>query len=316
MPLAVSEIVSTTLRRRRPVIADTMSRNNAALFELRNRGRVEKQDGGRSILEMVMYGENQSFAFYYGLDPLNNSSQEVLTSAEYHWKQWAVGVSISGIEQLMNSGDSAVVSMLKQRIVNAEKTITNRICQAIYSDGTGSAGKEIGGLALINPNASGATVGGIDSSTYTWWDNARRATGGFTKDNAYEHMKALTLSLTRGMDKVNLIISDNTYYLAFSMMAQLQQRFQDRKLAEVGFNTLNFEGIPVVADGMLGGYAPVGMHFLNLQTFRFVMHAKRNNVVLEGAAKRPINEDSETVIMAGAGNMTTNNRMLNGRLYN
>jgi hypothetical protein len=316
MPLPINEIVSTTLRRRRPAIADAMSRNNAVLYELRNRGRVEKVNGGRTILEMVMYGENANFGFYSGLDPLSSTAQEVLTSAEYSWKQWAVGVSISGIEMLQNSGDSAVVSMLKQRIVNAERTITNKTCQSIYSDGTGYSGKEIGGLGLINPNAAGAVVGGIASADYPFWENARRATGGFTKDNAYENMKRLLLSLCRGMDKINLILSDNTYYTAFSMMAQLQQRFMDRKLAEVGFQTLNFEGVPVVADGMMGGYAPAGMHFLNLQTFRFVMHSQRNNVIVEGAAKRPISEDSETVIMAGAGNMTCNNRMLNGRLYN
>lgn len=87
----------------------------------------------------------------------------------------------------------------------------------------------------------------------------------------------------------------------------------DRKLAGAGFSNLMFQEMPVVPDGGLGGYAPVGMYFLNMDTLRMTMHRKRNNVVLSGP-KRPLQEDSETVIIAGMGNWTIDNRMLNGVL--
>ena len=43
------------------------------------------------------------------------------------------------------------------------------------------------------------------------------------------------------------------------------------------------------------------------------MHSKRNNVVL-GGPRRPLTEDSDTVVIAGMGNFIIENRMLNGDL--
>ncbi len=141
-----------------------------------------------------------------------------------------------------------------------------------------------------------------------------RPTGGVTVDNIYDNMLALCLELQRQTDRTNLILADNTYYRTYQNSLRKDQRFMDPKLANAGFRNIQFDGIPVVADGHKGGYAPVGMHFLNMSTLNFTMHRRRNNVVLEGASKRPITEDSENVIMAGMGNMTVNNRFLNGRM--
>lgn len=316
MALEINELIATTLRNRRKKIADTISKNNAVIAELRRRGAVKMESGGRTITEMVMYGESDQFGFYTGLDPIATDAQEHTTLAEFAWKQWAVGVSISGREMMINDGAYAEAKMIVNRRNAAEKTLENRIAQSAYSDGTGSGGKEIGGLGLLNPNAAGAVVGGIDSGIYTWWDNRRIATGGVTKDNIYSFMLQMCLILSRGADKPNLVIADNSYFRAFAERAEEKQRYVDAELAKIGHRNIMFEGwLPVVPDGMDGGFAPVGMHFLNLGTLTLTMHRKRNNVVLPGAASRPINIDSNTVIIAGMGNMTINDRQRNGRLF-
>jgi hypothetical protein len=46
----------------------------------------------------------------------------------------------------------------------------NKMGAAVYADGTGSGGKEIGGLALLVPDAPTAgTVGGINRATWAFW---------------------------------------------------------------------------------------------------------------------------------------------------
>jgi hypothetical protein len=46
----------------------------------------------------------------------------------------------------------------------------NKMGAAVYADGTGSAGKEIGGLALLVPDApTVGTVGGINRATWAFW---------------------------------------------------------------------------------------------------------------------------------------------------
>lgn len=307
------EMVTATLRHRRPKIADATTKNNAFMLQLRRKGRIRLIGGGRTISCPISYGENQNFQFYTGRETLNVADQEVLTSAEYPWKQYACGVSISGLEMLQNDGQEQIISMMKARIENAERTIANKMHESAYSDGTASAGKEFGGLALLVASAAGATVGGINSSTATWWDNKRKATGGATTSAIYADMLDLTLELQRGTDKTDMIISDNSYYSILSQSLQNQRRYMDSNIADAGFKNILFEGIPVVADGGDGGYAPVGMYFLDLSEIEMIMHRKRNNVVLSGP-RRPVTEDSDTVVMAGMGNFITGNRARHGRL--
>ncbi len=43
------------------------------------------------------------------------------------WKQAAVAVTISGLEQLQNAGDERIIDLLESRIGNAERTMSNQI---------------------------------------------------------------------------------------------------------------------------------------------------------------------------------------------
>jgi hypothetical protein len=309
------EMVTATLAHRRKKIADTISRNNILYYEMRSRGRNSTLGGGRVITTPIMVGEeNANFQWYVGREGLNIAGQEVLTSAEFPWKQYACGVSISGLEMLMNDGKEQVINMMTARTQHAEKTIVNQLHKSAHGDGTSNAGKEFGGLALLVSETAGATVGGINSGLATWWDNQRRSIGGApSKLTIYEEMLGLHLRLQRGTDKTDLIVADNLWYSVFNTSLQPQQRFMDKKLASAGFQNIMFEMIPVVFDGGMGGYAPAGMKFLNLETIEIIMHSRRNNVVLSGP-RRPLTEDSETVVIAGMGNWITTNRMLNGVL--
>lgn len=307
------EMVTATLRHRRAKIADATTKNNALMLQLRLKGRIRLIGGGRTISAPISYGENANFQFYAGRESLNVASQEVLTSAEFPWKQYACGVSISGLEMLQNDGEEQIINMMTARVTNAERTIANKMHESAYSDGTASAGKEFGGLNLLNSSAAGATVGGINSGTATWWDNRRKVGGAPTVNNIYGNMLGLCLQLQRGTDKTDLIISDNTYYSVLSASLQNNRRYMDSKIADAGFKNILFEGVPVVFDGGDGGFAPVGMHFLDTSEIEMIMHRKRNNVVLSGP-RRPVTEDSDTVVIAGMGNFITGNRARHGRL--
>ena len=126
-------------------------------------------------------------------------------------------------------------------------------------------------------------------------------------------MLNMCLSLQRGTDKTDMIVSDNTYYSVLSQSLQGQRRYMDSKIADAGFKNVLFEGVPVVFDGGDGGYAPVGMYFMDLSEMEMIMHRKRNNVILSGP-RRPVTEDSDTVVIAGMGNFITGNRARHGRL--
>src|SRR5262245_17622929 len=157
---SMSEIVTTTLRNRSGKLADNVSRNNALLNRLREKGKVKPVSGGRSIVQELEYAQNATFMWYVGYEALNVSPSDVISAAEYNWRQAAVAVSISGLEQLQNSGKERVIDLLESRISNAEKTMMNGVAQSVYSDG--SDPKAIGGLQALVADNPINTVGGID----------------------------------------------------------------------------------------------------------------------------------------------------------
>ena len=116
----MTEIVTTTLRNRTGKPADNVSKNNALLRRLKSKGNVKTVDGGRTIVQELEYAENGTYKRYSGYEALNISPSDVFTGAEYNYAQAAVAISISGLEELQNSGEEAIIDLLESRIMNAE----------------------------------------------------------------------------------------------------------------------------------------------------------------------------------------------------
>ena len=138
-------------RRRRKCAGKIRTNNNALLEHI----STETFDGGREIIQELSYGANQTFMFYSGYEFLNVALNDTMTAARYPIKQSAISVVLSGLEQIQNSGMSAMKNLIQQRVKNAESTFWNQMSAAIYSDGTGWGGKQINGLAAMISKATG-----------------------------------------------------------------------------------------------------------------------------------------------------------------
>jgi hypothetical protein len=316
----LSEIVTTTLRNRSGVIADNMSKNNAILYRLSRRGKVKPVSGGRTIVQELSYAENATFQYYSGYETLNISPSDVISAAEFDWKQASVAVSISGLEQAQNSGPDALLDLLEARIEVAEKTMQNNLAAGMYSDGTGSSGKQIGGLQLlVADTVSSGTVGGINQGTYTFW---RNQTFAFTTEissaasaaNIQRAMNTMWLRTLRQSDKVDLILADTNYYQFYWASLQSIQRITSSEMASAGFTSLQFMSADVVADGGIGGGCPTNhMYFLNSDYLFWRPHRERNMVPLE--RRGSLNQDATVQLIIFMGNMTASNRELQGVLF-
>lgn len=315
----LSEIVSTTLYNRSKAFADNVTDNNALLSRLEKRGKRKPFSGGRQIVQEIEYGENGTFGWYSGYDPLNISPSEVFTSAVFDIKQCSVAVSMSGLEELQNSGEEQVIDLLEGRISNAEKTMRNKMAEAVYSDGTADSGKQLGGLQLLVADAGTGTVGGINSSTFSFWQNYTydaTTDGGAaaSTSNIKTYMNTVWLNLVRGADKPDLIVADNVYYSLYWESLQAQQRFTSKEMGEAGFDSLKYKSADVVFDGGMGGNAPTNhMYFLNTDYIYLRPHSAREYVPLN-PDRFSTNQDAMVKLMAWAGNMTTSGRKFQGVL--
>ena len=319
----LSEIITTTLRNRSGKLSDNIKRNNAILNRLGQKGKVKPVGGGRSIVQELEYAQNATFAWYSGYEALNVAPSDVFTAAEFNWRQAAVAVSISGLEQLQNAGKERVIDLLESRIQNAEKTMQNGIASSMYSDGTDA--KQIGGLQfLLADSPTSGVVGGIDRSTWVFWRNIVQ-TGVTGSANIQTMMNQLYIQLVRGTDKPDLILADGTYYRYYLESLTAIQRITDDKLASAGFVNLKYMNSDVVLDGGFQGYSsdanpstggcPANhMYFLNTDYVYFRPHRDRNMVPLDPGERFSVNQDALVKLIGFAGNMTLSNARLQGVL--
>lgn len=318
----VSDIVATTIQNRSRQVADNVLKNNALLAKLNQRGNVKTISGGNVIFEELSFAENANGGFYSGYDLLPVAAQDVISAAEFNIKQYAVPVVMSGLEMLQNSGKEQFIDLLEARLNVAESTMMNQLAQSIYSDGTGSSGKEVTGLnAAVPSDPTTGTYGGINRATWTFWRSklydfsAQSVTPSATTIQA--GMNSLWSSLIRGADRPDLIVLDNTYWTYYMGSLQAQQRFTSAETGNLGFPTLKFMDADVVLDGGIGGYCPASTGFmLNTKYIKWRPHAQRNMVPLSPNRRYAINQDAEVQILAWAGNLTSSGAQFQGRIQN
>ena len=315
-----SEIITTTLKNRQGVIADNISNNNALLARLRRNGNTMLEDGGQTLVQELDFAENSTFKYYSGYDTIDVSGSNVISAAEYDWKQAAAAVTISGLEMAQNSGsETRVLNLMQSRIQNAERTVMNQIAAGIFSDGTGSSGKEIGGLQLLVADTpTSGTVGGINRANFEFWRNVSfdaTSDGGAaaTSANIQDYMNTVWRQLIRPGDAPDLIVADGNYFNFFWESLQSIQRITSAEQGTSGFRSLAFNGPGGTAEVVLDGNAPTNhMYFLNSNYLFWKVHRDRNFAPTPDI--RPTNQDAVAQLILFMGNMTLSNAKLQGVL--
>jgi len=307
----LSEIVTTTLRNRSKTLSDNVSNHNALLRRLRENGN-QTSVTGRDIVRELEYADNGTVQFYSGYESLDVSPSDVLSAAVFDYKQLAGNVTISGLEQIKNSGTEAIINLLEARINVLEKSLMNSLSTSLYSDGTGSSGKEVGGLQLLVADAGTGTVGGINSSTFTFFQNVQTTatSSAFSVANVQTDMNTIYLQLVRGADSPDLVMAGTNAYTAFLGSLQAIQRITSDDLARSGFTSLQYLNSDVVFDSACNTNR---MYFLNTDYLRLEVAASRDFV--PGEAKMSVNQDAMVTPMFWSGNLTCSNRALQGVIH-
>jgi len=314
-----SDVLATTIESRSGTVADNVTKNNALLTRLREKGRYKPFTGGSTILQELSFQANSTAMYYSGAEVLDISPADVISAAQFPIKQAAVAVTINGLEMLQNSGEEQIIDLFDARLDVAEASIENLISTGIYSDGTANNGKQITGLqAMVVANPATGVVGGIDRGTWSFW---RNQTFDFSSDlgvsasssNIQTGFNRLYAKTSRGSDVVDLILLDNNLWGFFMSSLQNIQRFPgSSKMAELGFVASKFMNADVVLDGGIGGNIPASTgYFLNSKYIFFRPHTNRNFVPI-GDERMSTNQDAIVRLIGWAGNMTASGLQFQG----
>lgn len=318
-----TELVSTTFRNHRKEVMDNVSKHTALYNAISEGGRSRTEDGGLTIAIPLEYGSNGTYQRYSGLDVLNIAQSDVLSAAEFQWRNIAIHVVSSGNELRINSGASRIANLAKSRIKNAIHTFGNNFSADMYGDGT--LANQIGGLQLLASDTGLGTVGGIDAAAFPFWQNKVQSAAAPLQGGAAivpsgvagvmeSLMLPLYLETTRNNDMVDLISASNDYFTFYEQGLSSQKQYMDSKSAEAGFMSLRYKKAKVIFDGN-GGMPGSRMYFLNTKYIEVVAHKDANLTVVGGEdGMRPLNQDAAVVPILWMGNMTVSNRSLQGVL--
>lgn len=304
-------LLSTTLKNYRSTLVDQIHNSNAVFFMLKSKGAIKEESGGERIVQPIMYGTNTTAGSYSGYDSLDTTPQEGIDAAEFNWKQYSASITISGEEMRKNGGSKTkIIDILDSRTKQARLGLQQQLVEGIFSDGTGNGGKNLTGLVAMV--ASTGTYGGITSTGNTWWQSYVNALNG-----------ALTIAAMRtgfntpslgGKDHPNIIVTTQTLYEKYEglLTATVQMNpssTDSKKLADGGFQTLEFKGVPVVWDENCNSGV---VYFLNTEHMKLVVHSDANFATTDFV--KPENQDAKVAQILFMGNLTCDRRKSFGKI--
>src|ERR1700743_1718192 len=313
---AFTELVSTTYRNHRKDVADNVSKHNALFRRITQKGRVDLEDGGLSIVTPLDYQANSTYQRYSGYDVLNINAVDVLTAAEYPWRQVAVNVAASGLELRTNSGAQRIINFTKAKIKNAQRSLANGLSVDIYSDGT--AANQVNGLQAIVADAGQGTVGGINAATWAFWQNGVQSAaapiqGGSAITPGPTTIESLMLPtwirLTRGTDMPDMIVMSDDYFSFYEQSQTSLKRYAPDDNGQGGMVSMKYKTADVFFDSS-GGVPASHAYFLNTDYLELVVHRDANMTMMDEL--RSVNQDAVVIPILFQGNLVCSARFLQG----
>lgn len=314
-----TEMVTTTHRKHRKEVNDNVSNHNALFRYLTKGDRKRSEDGGLSITEPLDYAENSTYTRYSGYDPLNVGQSEVLTSAEFLWRNVAVYVTANGNEIRGNKGESKIIKLVKSRLTNMQRSLANGLSTDMYS--AGALTNQIGGIQLLIADAGTGTVGGINSSTYSWWQNIVQSAaaplqggGAITPGptTIESLMLPLWLRLTRGADHPNVIVASEDYYTFYEQSQTSLKRYAPDDDGKGGMVGLKYKQATVFHDTSASGIPSAHMYFVNTNYMSYVVHEDADMEVMDEL--KTVNQDAIAIPCIHQCNLTIGGRKFQGVL--
>lgn len=314
----ISDLIAAGIDSRTREIADNALNHTPITAALKEKGRVKTFSGGVTIMEEINYNNNANGGSYSGYDTLPVAASDNISAAQYQIKQYAVPVTVSGLEaRIQNAGKEAILDLVEERITVAEDTMANLLEVDVYGDGTGNGGKALTGLgAIVESQVAGsqtATVGGISRTNFPFWRSYYLTTATNTAALCQAAWNTTYSNLVRGNDGPDVIIAGSQEWGRWLASLQAIQRFTDPNTAKLGFTTMKFMNADVYLGGGIGGVVgTTNALFLNTKYLRWRPHSGTNMITLPD--RYATNQDAFTRILLWAGNLTCRGSQFQGRL--
>lgn len=256
---------------------DNIFKDSAFLAALREFDGISYLNGGERIAVPLMYGTSSTVKSYSDYETLDTTPQDGMTTAFYDWREIAGTISISRKEERQNSGEGRLLNLLEQKIKQAEMSmreiLNTQLVQGSVDTATfvpGNSAKDLNplGYFLRKANATnpvaGGNVGNI-TAAQAWWRHKTAVTDSGSTDtgNAF----ALSVTTYAGLKVAlrrmynhcsrgsggspNLVLMDQNTFETYENALDVNIRFQNTKLGELGFDSVRLRGAECIWDELV-----------------------------------------------------------------
>lgn len=230
-------------------------------------------------------------------------------------------MTISGRDERLNAGTSRIINLLQAKLEQLRVSVEDDLNAMLFADVAteGNSGKDFLSIPSIvgdgiTTGATGkTTLGGIDNDSdgQTWWRS--KVTNGvdLTTLDGVRSLNTMRNDLRIAKSKPDFHVTDQDGFEAYEALALPALRFQDTRMADLGFDSVGFKGGEVVFDDD----APADeWYMLNSAHLEFVRH--RDAWAKMGEFKQPVNQDAKTALVLFMGELLTDVRRAHGRFIN
>lgn len=331
-------LLSTTARNARGVVEDLASTSIPAWYYAKKQDNYHVVDNlGYQIQQPLMTALNPGIV-YGGFDNIDPVAFDGMDTALFDWRSVGGTVIISGEQERKNTGENAITNLLAVKMkqtslgmldtwdrgflqgngMNSATAITTALTNATTSS------VFIEPLAKLVAKSGTGTVGGINSSNTTGWQNQYTQSGASTYEGHLQEWRSLFNTCSKGPGGApDWILTDQPSYELIERALGKYHHNNSYTKADVPFTNYTFKGCTVVWDQYVpdvenGTIAAIPVTtsgtawFLNSQ-FMHIYVDKQNNFTSQGFMK-PYNQDAKSSLILWRGAVTVSNRRKQGVL--
>lgn len=248
MALTISQALAVSFE---TVMADKRKAANqwseqALLRWLNKLGGIKRQSFGTAIEIPLDYTRNAQAGFLAtDMATVTLVKTEVLTAASFSSGRLGVPITWSFEDEAKNDSDAKKIDFVAALLDNAKETHDYLLEQALFTTSTEGV---LGLQTLVKDTDGAGTVGGINSSTETWWKNNfdTYASNGSDIEAALTEADNETSKGSGSKSGVNLIVSGAEANAIYEAQLQANQRYIDTSEGSAGFKTLAFRQKPYI----------------------------------------------------------------------
>ena len=293
-----------------PRMADAVFKGCPLAYYLRENHTIKLAGGRNIVLPLILKEANAQW--YDGVDVADLEVVEPENSAQFDWKWLRVMFTIPDTDLDKNGGEDGVINLLEARKEWAELTLIENLSDGLYGTNSSNS-KQIDGLQNMF-GATGTAYGDLTDTDFaspaSWLVTNQTPLVANTIDE--EELRRMRGSVTRGASKPNLFTCNYPVFNKIWTLPQSDQRWGEASKADIGFDNIVFEGVPIIADEHAAGsgYGSTDnvLYGINMDWVQYFVH---ENKAFATRVYEPIPQQNVWIggVFLGC-NLTTNNRRM------